>query len=156
MRTATLILFVVATGLMSQISAQDYSSSAALDDESRIQDAESHAREAESKARDAEFRAEQAESEQQLQSFRAEGDARQFGLENINRELSDQGRREAYNPEAAVARGIKPVPPKVPIGASPAVIAAQARAGVPIITPPGAPQGVSQERWQQYQFELQR
>ena len=92
------------------------------------------------------------ESKLRDEQFRRRG----LETENINRELADKGRQEDYNPEAAVARGIKPVPPKVPIGASPAVIAAQARAGVPIITPPGAPQGVSQERWPQYQFELQR
>ena len=78
--------------------------------------------------------------------------ARRRGVETeeINRELADQGRQEAYNPEAAAARVIEPAPPKVPVGASPAVIAAQAAVGRPIITPPGAPQGVSQERWQQY------
>jgi hypothetical protein len=91
-------------------------------------------------------------SKLQYEEFRRRG----LETEEINRELADKGRQEDYNPEAAVALGIEPAPPKVPVGASPAVIAAQARAGVPIITPPGAPQGVSQERWQQYQLELQR
>ena len=101
---------------MSQISAQDYGSSAALDYESRIQDAESHAREAESKARDAEskatdaevnqinaeskatdaeFRAEQAESKQQLQSFRAEGDAIIAAQENRATHQADQSQKSA-------------------------------------------------------------
>jgi hypothetical protein len=110
-----------------------------------------------------------------LKSKLHDEEARRRGVETeeINRKLADQDRQEDYNPEAAVARGIEPAPPKMPqpwhgagaggiIGAGGVHYSPQERmpytdsSAAPPAAATGIPQGVEPKRWQQYQVELQR